>query len=56
MKVGDLVRMKHTFWRARKYTKEPALVCEIAHRAIKVMFSDGRVKSDLAEWYEVINE
>ena len=56
MKVGDLVRMKHTFLKARKYTKAPALVCEIAHNAIKVMFSDGRIKCDLAEFYEVINE
>ena len=56
MKVGDLVRMKHAYLLASRYTETPLLVYEIAHNAIKVVFPDGHVRCDLSEYYEVINE
>ena len=63
MKPGDLVKMKYSsFWQKKNnryripYTEMPVLVYEIANNAIKVILPDGIVKSDLAEYYEVINE
>lgn len=62
MKSGDLVKMKRRmFWqlkgnRHQHYTEEPLLVLEQAHNAVKVIYSDGSVKSDLTEHYEVISE
>ena len=66
MKAGDLVKMKYiSFWTKKhghgspghvSYTETPMLVLETVHNAIKVILPDGRVKTDLAEHYEVINE
>jgi len=64
-KAGDLVKMKFiSFWMKKSnhgrpghvaYTETPMLVLETAYNAIKVIYPDGRVKSDLAEHYEVIS-
>jgi hypothetical protein len=62
VKVGDLVKMKRTmFWmlkenRHQHYTEEPLIVLETVHNAVKVIYPDGRVKSDLIDHYEVISE
>ncbi len=62
MKSGDLVKMKrHMFWqlkgnRHQHYSEEPLLVLEQVYNAIKVIYPDGRIKSDLADHYEVISE
>jgi len=62
MKIGDLVKMKHImFWMLKEnqhqhYTEQSLLVMEQVHNAVKVMYPDGHIKSDLAEHYEVINE
>ena len=63
MKAGDFVKMKYVaFWQKKanrhgiSYTETPLLVYETAYNAIKVLMPDGRVKSDLAEYYEVVNE
>jgi len=66
MKSGDLVKMKFiTFWMKKQghgqaghvgYTETPMLVLETAHNAIKVIYPDGKIKSDLAEHYEVVSE
>ena len=66
MKVGDLVKMKHiSFWMKKAnhgrpghvaYTEIPMLVLETVHNKVKVIYPDGLVKSDLAEYYEVVNE
>ena len=61
MKAGDLVKMKYKmFWQLKgvmkQYTETPLLVLEQAHNAVKVIYPDGTVKSDLVENYEVINE
>jgi hypothetical protein len=52
---------RRMFWqlkgnRHQHYTEEPLLVLEQAHNAVKVIYSDGSVKSDLTEHYEVISE
>ena len=61
MKQGDLVRMTYvSFWQKKDgqtlipYTKVPLLVYERSHNAIKVILPDGSIKTDLAEYYEVI--
>lgn len=61
MKSGDLVRMKYvSFWSKKNsrsgvpYTETPVLVYERAHNAVKLIFPDGSIKNDLAEYYEVI--
>ena len=62
MKTGDLVKMKRVmFWMLKgnnhqHYTEEPLIVLESVYNAVKVMYPDGRVKSDLVEHYEVISE
>jgi hypothetical protein len=60
MKVGDLVKLKYTMWwklRDRKdYTTEVAIVIERNHNALKLLRSNGNIKCDLAEHYEVVNE
>jgi len=66
MKSGDLVKMKFiSFWMKKQghgspghvgYTEAPMLVLETAHNAIKVILPDGSVKTDLAEYYEVVSE
>ena len=60
MKVGDLVKMKYEMWwklRSRKdYVSDPAIVLEQAHNAVKVLLSNGLVKRDLMECWEVVNE
>ena len=63
MQVGDLVQMKLAmFWRLKNnyhgqyYTKEPLLVLERSHNAIKLLYSDGRIKSGLIEDYKLINQ
>jgi len=62
IKKGDLVRMKYiSFWRNRgnphsmPYTDVPMLVLETAYNAIKVITPDGRIKSELAENYDVLS-
>jgi len=62
MKRGDLVRMKcKMFWtlkenRYMNYSEEPLIVLEAAHNAVKLIYPDGKVKTDLAEHYEAIDE
>ncbi len=63
MKAGDLVKMKYvSFWMKKNgtvgvpYSEFPFIVYETTHNAIKVILPDGSIKSDLAEYYEVINE
>ena len=62
MKIGDLVKMKPiAFWqlkahRPQHYTEQPLLVMEQAHNAVKVLYPNGKIKSDLAEHYDVISE
>ncbi len=63
IKKGDLVKMKYmTFWLKKNnaarfpYTETPMLVLETAYNAIKVIMPDGTVKTDLAEYWEVVNE
>jgi hypothetical protein len=66
MKAGDLVKMKLiSFWVKKHghgqpghvaYTETPILVLETVHNAIKVILPDGNIKTDLAEYYEVVNE
>lgn len=66
MKSGDLVKMKFiSFWMKKQghggpghvgYTETPMLVLETVHNAIKVILPDGSIKSDLAEYYEVVSE
>ena len=66
MKTGDLVKMKIiSFWTKKHahgspghvaYTETPMLVLETDYNAIKVILPDGSVKTDLAEYYEVVNE
>ncbi len=62
MKVGDLVKMKYSmFWILKKkqhphYTEQPLIVMELAYNAVKILYPDGSIKSDLVEHYEVINE
>ena len=60
--AGDLVKMKlRLFWVAKTdrhmtYTEQPCLVLETYSNAVKVLYSDGLVKCDLAEHFEVISE
>ncbi len=62
MKPGDLIRMKRRmFWTLKgnshqRYTEELLLVLETAYNAVKVIYPDGRVKSDLKENYDVVQE
>ena len=62
MKVGDLVKMKYRmFWVAKSdrhmtYTELPCLVIEIFANAIKVIYADGLIKTDLSESFEVISD
>ena len=65
MKPGDLVKMTYmSFWMKKnqhagaqpRYTEVPMLVLETYKNAVKVMMPDGKVRSDLAENYEVISE
>ena len=64
MKPGDLVKMIYTsFWMKKShrgeripYTEDPMLVLETHQNAVKVMMPDGKIKSDLVEYYEVISE
>ncbi len=60
MKIGDLVKMKYTmFWRLKgnpgaKYHELPVLVIEKSNNAIKVMYPCGKIKTDIADQFEVI--
>ncbi len=63
IKSGDLVKMRYmVFWMKKSgnqrvpYTDVPMLVLETAYNAIKVITPDGSIKTDLAEYYEVVNE
>lgn len=66
MKAGDLVKMKYTTYWAKKnnprgkytvkYTEAPLLVYEAAKGAVKILYPDGTIKTDLAEYYEIISE
>ena len=63
MKVGDLVQMKYiSFWMKKNhrgsspYTEQPLIVLETHANAVKVLYPSGEIKSDLAEYYEAINE
>jgi hypothetical protein len=62
IRIGDLVKMKRRlFWvaktdRGMTYTEQPCLVLETYPNAVKVLYSDGLVKCDMAEHFEVINE
>ncbi len=42
--------------RHQHYTEEVLLVLETAYNAVKVIYPDGRVKSDLKENYDVVQE
>tara|TARA_Y100001938_G_C8049274_1_gene410751 strand:+ start:404 stop:586 length:183 start_codon:yes stop_codon:yes gene_type:complete len=58
MKAGDLVQMKYEMWwilrDRRDYRKDVALVLEAEYNAVKLLHSDGIVKTGLAEHYEVV--
>ncbi len=63
MQKGDLVKMtRMSFWQKKNprasitYTEVPLLVYEATENAVKVIMPDGTVKTDLAEYYEVVNE
>jgi ribosomal protein L21E len=62
MKAGDLVKMKydprrmHAGLGLRDYADQLGLVLETAYNAVKLVCSDGSVRTALAENYEVINE
>ena len=60
MKTGDLVKMKYEMWwtlQSRKdFVDTPAIVLEQTHNVVKVLLSNGLVKHDLVECWEVINE
>jgi hypothetical protein len=63
MKTGDLVKMKYiAFWMKKNhsarvaYTETPLLVYESVQNAIRVILPDGRIKSDLKEYYEIISK
>ena len=63
IKPGVLVRMRYmSFWMKKSgtqrvpYTEVPMLVLEVAYNAIKVITPNGTVKTDLAEYWEVVNE
>ena len=64
MKAGDLVKMKYiAFWQKKHpnnqrvpYHEAPMLVVETAENALKVITPEGKVKTDLAEYYEVVSE
>jgi len=51
-----------SFWQKKNprasitYTEVPLLVYEATENAVKVIMPDGTVKTDLAEYYEVVNE
>jgi hypothetical protein len=59
MKVGDLVVSK---WlkpdRLNRLSSldSIAIVIETSHEAVKLAFSDGRIKSSLISYWEVISE
>ncbi len=66
MKVGDLVKMKYFgYWEISKSKTSPlghlphndkvALVLGVHHGAIKVLFPNGSIKSDLSDKYEIIS-
>ncbi len=61
MKTGDLVKMKKKMWwilkgnRYKMYTEEALLVLETAHNAVKLIYPDGSVKTDLKENYSVVS-
>jgi hypothetical protein len=58
MKIGDLIKMKYIILWQKKvvYHEQPLIVLETHANAIKVLYPCGMIKSDLAEYYEVINE
>ena len=61
MKPGDLVRMKYEMWwkvrnRKAEYTQDLGLILNTHHNAIKVLLPSGRIKSCLAESWEVVSE
>jgi len=52
---------RRMFWvlkgnRHQRYTEQPLLVMEGWHSAVKLIYPDGTVKTDLAENYEAIDE
>ena len=60
MQVGDLVKMKYEMWwklQSRKdFTEDFAIVLETTHNAVKLLYSNGKIKCNLAEHYEVVSE
>jgi hypothetical protein len=60
VKAGDLVKMKFTMWwmlQDRKdFTEEVRIVLEKDYNAVKLLCSDGMVRSSLSDHWEVISE
>ena len=60
MKAGDLVKMKYIMWwmlQSRKdFTKEVRIVVEKDYNAVNLLCSDGVVRRDLVDHWEVISE
>jgi hypothetical protein len=60
MKAGDLVKMKFTMWwmlaDRKDFTKEVRIVVEKEHNTVNLLCSDGIVKRQLSDHWEVIGE
>ena len=60
MKAGDLVKMKFIMWwmlQDRKdFTKDVRIVVEKDYNAVNLLCSDGMIRRELADHWEVVNE
>jgi len=62
MKLGDLVQMRQrVFWMAKgnpylTYTSLTGIIIEVRESMLSVLYSDGKIKYNLAEYFEVLNE
>ena len=62
MKAGDLVQMKYiSFWMKKNhkggspYTEDVLMITDVVNISLRLMYSDGTIRRDLAEYYEVIS-
>ena len=56
MKVGDLVRVSETHWRAPGQVGIIVRDLFSSEKAFKVLFSDGSLRSKLKKNFEVLSE
>ena len=59
MKPGDLVKMKNVMWwkgNRSSFVSRPAIVLARAHNAVRLLLPDGKIRMDVAQNWEVINE